>query len=132
MNPLLPPSIVARHKIAMIMDSIIKGEYAFGTMKTDLEEIRNKTFIPDYLKVEAGYLLTLIEKMETLHKTAVRAKEYAKDNEELKKNLEQTKRENETLKKENDDIKKEVELLTYKLKKLEQIHIETEKRRGKQ
>ena len=132
MNPLLPPSLVARHKIALIMDSIIKGEYAFSVMKTDLEEIRGKTFVPDYLKVEAGYLLTLIERMETLQKTAARAKEYAREGEELKRALEQAKKENEGLKKDLEDIKKEIEVLSYKLIKLEQIHLESVKRRGKQ
>jgi predicted RNase H-like nuclease (RuvC/YqgF family) len=132
MNPLLPPSLVARHKIALIMDSIIKGEYAFSVMKADLDEIRGKAFVPDYLKVEAGYLLALIERMETFQKSAARAKEYAKESEELRRSLEQVKKENEGLKKELEDIKKETELLSYKLKKLEEIHLESVKRRGKQ
>ena len=132
MNPVVPPSLVARHKIALIMDSIIKGEYAFSVMKSDLEEIRGKTFVPDYLKVEAGYLLTLIERMETLQKSAARAKEYARESEELKRSLEQAKKENEGLKKDLEDIKKEIEVLSYKLKKLEEIHLESVKRRGKQ
>jgi predicted RNase H-like nuclease (RuvC/YqgF family) len=132
MNPVLPPSLVARHKIALIMDSIIRGEYAFSAMKAELEEIRGKAFTPDYLRVEAGYLLALIERMETLQKSAARAKEYAREGEELKKSLDQAKKEIETLKKENEDIKKEVEMMSYKLKKLEQIHLESVKRRGKQ
>jgi predicted RNase H-like nuclease (RuvC/YqgF family) len=132
MNPVLPPSLVARHKIALIMDSIIKGDYTYSVMKADLEEIRGKTFVPDYLKVEAGYLLTLIERMETLQKSAAKAKEYAKEIEELKRSLEQTKKENEGLKKDLEDIKKEIEVLSYKLKKLEEIHLESVKRRGKQ
>jgi hypothetical protein len=132
MNPLLPPSLVARHKIALIMDSINKGDYAFSVMKADLEEIRGKAFVPDYLKVEAGYLMTLIERMETIQKSAARAKEYAKESEELRRGLEQARKENEGLKKDIEDIKKETELLSYKLKKLEQIHLESVKRRGKQ
>jgi DNA repair ATPase RecN len=123
---------VARHKIASIMDSIVKGEYAFGTMKAELEEIQGTTFAPDYLKIEAGYLLTLLERMETLQKSAAKAKEYAKEIEEQKRNVEVAKKELEALKKENEDIKKEIELLSYKLKKLEEIHIESVKRRGKQ
>jgi predicted RNase H-like nuclease (RuvC/YqgF family) len=132
LEPVFPPSLVARHKIALIMDSIVKGEYAFGIMKTDLEEIRGQTLLPGYLKVEAGYLLELLERMETFQKSAAKAKEYAKESEELKRSLEQAKKEIETLKKENEDIKKEIELLSYKLNKLEQIHIESVKRRGKQ
>jgi len=132
LNPVLPASLVARHKIALIMDSIIRGEYAFGVMKTDLEEIRGMAFVPDYLKVEAGYLLTLIERMEALQKSSARAKEHAREADELRKSLEQAKKEIEALRKENEDTKKEAEMMSYKLKKLEQIHIESVKRRGKQ
>ena len=131
-EPVFPPSLVARHKIALIMDSIVRGEYAFSVMKTDLEEIRDQTLLPGYLKVEAGYLLVLLERMETFQKSAAKAKEYAKESEELKRSLEQARKEIETLKKENEDIKKEIDLLSYKLNKLEQIHLESVKRRGKQ
>jgi len=132
MNPLLPPTLNARHRIALIMESIIKGDYSYSAMKAELEDIRSKTFVHNYLKVEAGYLLILIERMETLQKSAARAKEYAREGEELKKSLEQAKKENEGLKKDLEDIKKEIEVLSYKLKKLEEIHLESVKRRGKQ
>jgi predicted RNase H-like nuclease (RuvC/YqgF family) len=133
MNPVLPLSLVARHKIALIMDSVVKGEYAYGIMKADLEEIRDAALMPDGLKVEAGYMLVLVEKMEALQKTAAaKVKECARESEEQRRNLEQSKKEIEVLKKENDDSKKEIEGLSYKLKKLEQIHLESVKRRGKQ
>lgn len=125
MNPLLPPSLVARHKMAIIMESVVKGDFSYSAVKSELTEIRNSTFTPDYLSVEAGYLLTLIEKMEGLNKTASRVKECTKDNDELKRNVDQSRKENE-------DLKKEVEDLNFKLKKLEEIHIESVKRRGKQ
>lgn len=125
MSPLLPPSLVARHKLAIIMESIIRGDFSYSAVKAELTEIRNSAITPDYLSVEAGYLLTLIEKMEGLNKNASKAKECVKDNDELKRSLEQTRKENE-------DLKKEVEDLNFKLKKLEEIHIDSVKRRGKQ
>jgi len=132
LDPLLSPSLVARHKIALVMDSIIRGENSFSVMKTDLEEIRGNSFLPDYLRVEAGYILTLIERMETFQKSTAKTREYARESEELRKSLSESKKEIEALKKENEDIKKEVDVLSYKLKKLEQIHLESVKRRGKQ
>lgn len=125
MNPMLPPSLVARHKIAIIMESVLKGDFRYSEVRAELTRIRDSAFTPDYLSVEAGYLLTLIEKMDGLNKTASRAKECAKDNDELKRNLDQ-------VRKENENIKKEIEDLNFKLKKLEEIHIESVKRRGKQ
>lgn len=125
MNPVLPPSLVARHKLALVMESIQKNEYTFSTVKADLEEIRDNSLNPSYLRTEAGYLLTLVEKMETLHRSAAKAKELNKDNDELKRELEQARKENE-------EFRKEIESLSYKLKKLEEIHIDSVKRRGKQ
>lgn len=125
MNPLLPPSLVVRHKIALIVESILKGDFSYSAVKAELADIRNSSLTPGYLSVEAGYLLALIERMEVLSRTAGKAKECTKDNEELKRNLEQ-------LRKENEDLKKGIEDLNFKLKKLEEIHIESVKRRGNQ
>lgn len=125
MKPVLPPALVARHKIAIVMESIIKGDFSYSMVKADLAEVRDGSLTPDYLSVEAGYILTLVEKMETLNKTSSRAKECAKEGDELKRELEQ-------VRKESEDLRKEIETLTYKLKKLEEIHIESVKRRGKQ
>ena len=60
--PLMPPSVQARHTIAMAIDSLIKGDYIYKDIKVSLDTIRKDTFIPQYLKVEAGYLLVLIER----------------------------------------------------------------------
>jgi hypothetical protein len=126
--PLLPPSVTARYKIALAMDSFVRGEAPPGTIAQELKKIREDSFTPSNQRIEAGYLLLLIERIETLQKSlnaqTLKGKEYAKEGDELKKAYEQ-------LKKENEDTRKEVELLTFKLKKLEEIHIETEKRRGK-
>jgi len=125
--PLLTPSVTARYKIALAMDSFVKGEVSPGAVAQDLKKIREDSFTPSSQKIEAGYMLLLLERIESLQKSlnaqSLKGKEYAKEGDELKKAYDQ-------LKKENDDVRKEIELLTFKLKKLEQIHIETEKRRG--
>jgi len=132
MNPVLPPSLAARHKLALIMDSLVRGDFTYAAVKAELLSIRDGALTPGHLSVEAGYLLTLVEKMEKLDKGASKARECAREGEELKKDLDQSRREAETLKKENDELKKEVELQVFKLKKLEEIHIDSVKRRGKQ
>ena len=134
--PLLPPSVAARYRLAIIMDSFIKGESTPSTIGEQLKKLRDNTFTPQDQKTEAGYLMILVEKMENLQRSlnaqAARNRECTKDGEELKRALEQIKKENEDRKKEIEDLKKESDLLTYKLKKLEEIHIQTEKRRGSQ
>lgn len=125
MSPVLPPSLVARHRLALAMESVVKGEFTYGTLKAELTEIRDSSLVPDYLRVEAGYLLTLVEKKEVLNRTASRAKDCAKENDDLKRSLEQSRKESE-------ELRKEIEDLNFKLKKLEEIHIESVKRRGKQ
>jgi methyl-accepting chemotaxis protein len=127
--PVLPSSAAARYKLALIMDSFIKGESSLATTQEELKKMRDDTFTPYNQMIEAGYLSVMVEKMESLQKSinalSAKSKECAKESEELRKTADQ-------MKKENDDMKKEIELLSYKLKKLEEIHIETEKRRGKQ
>jgi hypothetical protein len=125
--PVLPPSVAARYKLALIMDSFIKGESTPGAIGEELKKIREDSFTPYDQKIEAGYLIILIEKMEILQKSlnahAAKNRECSKESEELKKAYEQ-------IRKDSDDLKKENDLLAYKLKKLEEIHIQTEKRRG--
>jgi hypothetical protein len=134
--PVLPKSAVTRYRLALIMDSLIRGDSSLPALESELKEIRDDVIVPSYLKVEAGYLLTLVDKMEDIQKSAsvqaVKNKECTKEGEELKKALEQARKENEDVKKEKELLSKEIELLSYKLKKLEEIHIESVKRRGKQ
>jgi cell division protein FtsB len=129
MSPVLPPSLAARHKLALVMDSIARGDFTYAAVKADLLSIRDGALTPGHLSVEAGYLLTLVERLE---KSAARTRECSRDTDELKKDLDQSRRDAEALKKENEELKKEVELQVFKLKKLEEIHIDSVKRRGKQ
>jgi len=116
-------SLEARQRLALVMESILRGDFSYGSVKSELADIRDKSQAPDHLKTEAGYMLVLVERMEGLSKVAARSRECARENEEIKKTL-------ETARKEQDDLKKQLEELRFKLKKLEEINIEALKRRG--
>ncbi|HOM27954.1 MAG TPA: hypothetical protein PLS81_00665 [Deltaproteobacteria bacterium] len=115
--------VLARIRIAMIVESAVKGEVNYASAKAELKDIRDKAELPSYLRVEAGYLLVLVERMETLAKASSRARDLARENEELKKALDSSRKELEDLGKENEELR-------FKLKKLEEIHMESLRRRG--
>ncbi len=112
---MVPPSVAARHKIALAIDSVIEGDYNYKELAGSLKEIRNDPYVPRYLKVEAGYILLVAEKMEHARRERDRI---------LKKN--------EACEREREQMKAELEEMKYKLEKIEEIHIDIEKRRGKQ
>jgi len=112
---IVPPSVAARHKIALAIDSVIEGDYTYKELAVSLKDIRNDPYVPRYLKVEAGYLLLVVEKMEhARHERDRLAKK------------------NEACEREREQMKGELEEMRYKLEKIEEIHIDIEKRRGKQ
>ena len=126
---IMPPSVTARHRIALAIDSIIEGDYNYKDIKETLTDIRQDPYIPRYLKVEAGYILVLVEKVERERRARDEAsKKYkasAKDLADTAKNYDQCLQENEKMKGELKELK-------YKLQKIEEIHIDIEKRRGMQ
>lgn len=126
---IMPPSVTARHRIALAIDSIIQGDYNYKDIKETLTDIRQDPYIPRYLKVEAGYILVLVEKMERERRArdeaSMKYKASAKDLAETAKNYDQCLQENEKMKGELKELK-------YKLQKIEEIHIDIEKRRGMQ
>ena len=112
---IVPPSVTARHKIALAIDSIIEGHYNYKDIKKTLIDIRQDPYIPRYLKVEAGYILIMVEKIESEHKIQ----------DKMSKKYEQCSRARE-------QMKGELKELKYKLEKIEEIHIDVERRRGMQ
>ncbi|MGC9323847.1 MAG: hypothetical protein ACP5G0_03765 [Desulfomonilia bacterium] len=126
---LLPPSYDARHKIALVMESVLKDEVPSPQIVEDLKGIRNDPYLPSYLKVEAGYILVLLEKMGQLKSERASLSEKLQT---CSADTEKIKRAYEELKKLNEEMKKDVELLNFKLKKLEEIYLDTQKRRGTQ
>jgi len=122
---LIPPPVAARHTIALVMDALLSDEYNAQEVRKTLSLLRKDPFIPRYLKVEAGYLLVLLNKLEgqkRLNEKHVAEKERIQQ--EFKKELE------EKYAAENDRLRKELDELKYKLQKIEEIHINTEKKRG--
>ena len=126
---IVPPSVTARRRIALAIDSILEGHYNYKDIKGTLIDIRQDPYIPRYLKVEAGYVLVLVEKIElerrVLDETANKYKASAKD-------LAETGEKYDRCLQENVQMKGELKELKYKLQKIEEIHIDSEKRRGMQ
>ncbi len=109
----------------MAVDSLLSDSYDASEIKKTLTLLRKDPFIPRYLKVEAGYLLILLDKLETQKRLAEKhAAEKERVQREIKKELE------EKYMAENDRLKQELDQLRYKLQKIEEIHINTEKKRG--
>ncbi len=117
------PTIEAKYTIARAMDFLISeknDESEFQETRKNLSSIRRNPILPHYLKVEAGYIMVMLDKIEDL-KRQNRAAFLQKD-----KCSDEVVR----VKDENDRMKKELEELRYKLQKIEEIHINTEKKRG--
>src|SRR5690606_3409716 len=115
---LIPPPVAARHTIAMAIDSLLSDKYDANEIRKTLTLMRKDPFIPRYLKIEAGYLLILLEKLEEQKKIANKnAAEKERVQREIKKEFE------ERYTAENDRLKQELDELRYKLQKIEEIHI---------
>ncbi|HPC47349.1 MAG TPA: hypothetical protein PLW83_04840 [Deltaproteobacteria bacterium] len=119
------PSVTlgARKRLAVIVESVLKGDVSYGPVKADLEDIRDNPSVPPDLSVRAGYMLVLLERMEALSRQASRSGQIQKELEDLKRTLDQERKEKE-------ELGKQLEEARFKLKKLEEIHMESLKRRG--
>jgi len=111
----LPPGATARQDIALALNAMLKDTQNTSYAKKLLRNVMEDPLTPRHLEIEAGYMLTLIELIEAQNK------EISKLDQGLRTSTEREKK----LKKERDD-------LMYKLKKMEEIYIHTEKRRGMQ
>jgi len=116
------PEYIARQQIVNIMNSLLVEEYSLKDIRRELINIRKEPFIPRYLKIEAGYILILAERIEELHNSR----------DSIVQKSGKVIQEFESVKKDNQSLKKELEEFIYKLKKLEEIYINTEKRRDMQ
>lgn len=121
----ISPTVEAKYTIARAMDFVISeknDDGEFQETRKNLSSIRKNPLLPHYLKVEAGYIMVMLDKIEDL-KRLNRASSLQKE-----KCADEVGR----VKDENDRMKKELEELRYKLQKIEEIHINTEKKRGVQ
>jgi cell division protein FtsB len=119
------PTIEAKYTIARAMDLVISeknDDNEIQETRKNLSNIRRNPILPHYLKVEAGYIMVMLDKIEDLKRIS-RASSQQKD-----KCADEVGR----MKDENERMKKELDELRYKLQKIEEIHINTEKKRGVQ
>jgi hypothetical protein len=117
------PSVAARRTIAQAMDTIISEKYSeddASDIRKNLMKIRKDPLMPRDQKVEAGYVIVLFDRIETLRR----------QNKTLTSQKDKVLIEADALKAENDKLRKDLEELRYKLQKIEEIHIITEKKRG--
>lgn len=123
-SALSSPDILARKKLALAMNTVVKGDIAFPEVKQTLRSIQKDPYTSDEIKVEAGYLFTLIEKLEARQR----------DLDHTRQRLEKTSKDKDDLAREKDEaiaaLTKERDDLAFKLKKLEEISTLKEKRRG--
>lgn len=126
--PMMPPSVIARHRIASALDYILQGDYNYRDITNILVDIRQDPYVPRYLKVEAGYILVLVEKIERQRRTG---DETSKKYNASTKDLAETVKKYDRCQQENERLKDELKELKYKLEKIEEIHLDIEKRRGK-
>ncbi len=111
----LPPGGKARQDIAIALNAMLKDTKNTGYAARLLNNVIQDPLTPRDLKIEAGYMLSLVRLIETQNKEISRLGQVLRTSEKRK----------EKLQKERDE-------LMYKLKKMEEIYIHTEKRRGMQ
>jgi hypothetical protein len=120
---LVYPSVEARRAFALAMDIIISEKYNeddAADIRKNLMKIRRDPLMPRDQKVEAGYVIVLFDRIESLRR----------QNKALTGQKDKCLIEADQMKAENDKIRKDLEELNYKLQKIEEIHINTEKKRG--
>lgn len=122
---LISPTIAAKYTIALAMDFIISDkndDNEIQQIRKNLSSIRRNPLLPQYLKAEAGYIMVMLDKIEDLKR----------QNRASSQQREKCADESGRLKEENERLKKDLEALQFKLQKIEEIHINTEKKRGVQ
>ena len=128
---LYTPDVMARKKLALAMNTLIKGDFSYPDVKAVLRSIQKDPYTARDLKVEAGYMLTLVEKLDAKQKELDQMRQRY---EKCLKEKDDIAKEKEMIIQEKDEIiagiTKERDDLAFKLKKLEEIYTLTERRRG--
>jgi hypothetical protein len=128
------PDIAARKKIILIMNSIITEEYSTAETKASLMTIRNDPDVSRDLKVEAGYIISLVETIDARNKDIdfLQNKNTKCLNE--KAELARALKEDEMILAQKEELisilAEEKKELKFKLNKLEEIIEKSERRRG--
>ncbi len=132
--PIDHPDIEARKKIILIMNSIITEEYSTAETKAALMAIRNDRDVSRDLKVDAGYIISLVDIISARNKDIdlLQNKNTKCLNE--KAELAKALKEDERMLAQKEDLililAEEKKELKFKLNKLEEIIEKSERRRG--
>jgi hypothetical protein len=131
------PDIAARKKILLIVNSIITEEYSTAETKAALIAIQNDPDVSRDLKIEAGYIISMIETIGSRNKDTDFIDSLQNKNSRClneKSDLDKALKEADRLLIEKEELITilvgEKEELKFKLKKLEEIYKKSEKRRG--
>jgi len=132
--PIDNPDVAARKKIILIVNSIITEEYSTDETIEVLRAIQNNPEVSRDLKIEAGYIISMVETISSRNKDIDRLQNKNTKCSNEKSDLEKSLKEDELLLKEKEELITilvgEKQDLKFKLQKLEEIYQKSEKRRG--
>jgi hypothetical protein len=132
--PIDNPDNAARKNILLIVNSIITEEYSTAETTDTLRAIQNDPEVSRDLKIEAGYIISLVETISSRNKDIDRLQNKNTKCLNEKSDLEKSLKEAESLLKEKEELITilvgEKQDLKFKLQKLEEIYQKSEKRRG--
>jgi len=132
--PIDHPDIAARKKLILIMNSIITEEYSTAETNAALMAIRNDPDVSRDLKIEAGYIISMVDIIDSRNKDidSLQNKNTKCLNE--KSEVVNALKEADWLLKQKEELIMilvgEKQELKFKLQKLEEIYTKSERRRG--
>jgi len=121
------PDMIARRKILLIVDSIINEEYSTAETKSALKGIQDDPEVSRDIKIDAGYLLSMVDKIDSRNKDIERLQN---KNSRLVGERNDAERALKDKDARIDELVTANEELQFKLKKLEETYQKAEKRRG--
>jgi len=128
------PDIAARKKIILIVNSIITEEYSTAETKAALKAIQNDPDVSRDLKIEAGYIISMLETIDSRNKDIDHLQNKHSKCLNEKSDLDKALKEADWLLKEKEELITilvgEKQELKFKLQKLEEIYKKSERRRG--
>lgn len=132
--PIDHPDIAARKKIILIMNSIITEEYSTAQTKAELNSIRNDPDVSRDLKIEAGYIISMVDIIDSRNKDIENLQNKNTKCLNEKSELVKALKEADWLLKQKEELIMilvgEKQELKFKLQKLEEIYTKSERRRG--
>jgi hypothetical protein len=121
------PDIEARKKIILIVNSVMTDDYSTTETKNALKAIQNAPDVSRDIRIEAGYIMSMIETIDRRNKDIDHLQHKVSKCLNEKSDLDKAIRENEL---QIIELIKEKDELDFKLGKLEEIYKKSERRRG--